>query len=135
MEGIHFNPVLVMPKESSCSVIRSEPMVPIRSTVHTVTSENYEYPEVHENGDTQFDRCSVAKKPRDENNVDEQSNINLSKTNLWKSEPTMKTDGVKEPLSSEGPILKCNGDGNFGNKTVVEDYRLVWHTRHIGIRT
>lgn len=124
MEGIHSNPVLVKSKESSCSVINSDPMVPIQETVHKITSENCKNHQVHENGDTQLDRCSVAKKPRDESNADEQRDINLSSCDLWKNEPT-STDGVKEYLASEGPLIDCTGDGTFENKTVVEDYRLV----------
>ena len=125
MEDTHISPISAQTQEKSGTVQNTVHLLPIADRVLELPSKTYEYDKVYELGDAQFDRCSVAKKPRDENNVDAPSNADISSTDIWNKEPTMTTDSVRKAIASEGTFEENSLDGTVGSKSVVEDYRLV----------
>ena len=92
---------------------------------------------VCQKGDCQFDRCSLAKKPRDDTNIGDESddvleNKSVASMNLWKTESTTVMAFTLDPendsntSSTVGSIAAgCNGSKNVG-----EDYRYVWRGYH-----
>ena len=85
---------------------------------------------VNENGDPYYDRCSMAKKPRDDNSIDNKNAccfgreaITLS-ANASKGHQQSETpDLVNSSSLATKPLNECNTDGTEKSKLSAEDYR------------
>ena len=115
--------ILAQPKEALCNKCNSESFPSHRSCLDIETSNKVGRNDV-ENSDTQFDKCSVAKKPRDEMHVDIECKIDQPSKDIWSTEPTTKSNvESKQPILAPRPLVECHKDETGEHKAVAEDYR------------
>ena len=85
---------------------------------------------VNENGDPYYDRCSMAKKPRDDKSIDNKNAccfgreaITLSANTSTNHQQSKHPDLVNSPSPATEPPVECNADGTEKLKLSAEDYR------------
>ena len=85
---------------------------------------------VNEHGDPYYDRCSMAKKPRDDNSIDNKNAccfgreaITLSVNASKGHHQSENLDFVNSPSPATKTAIECNTDGNEKSKLSAEDYR------------